>query len=146
MSGVPKSSERHRAEVILRDYRENCRNVETYRRNVLGSSAPRPEFSIFSIGHDRDNTFKLADELINAPDDIKYMMREIKAVQHAFGMCAVPKYGKRLRRYIVLVYMDGTHTPTGAALKVGWRNPVHAGRMASRFLQWVIDSLKYGVQ
>jgi hypothetical protein len=130
-----RTSSRIQAEIMLREYENNKRKVAGLEGEALHGNRAHPEVSIFSRGHDRDDTFRRA-ALLTAVEK-RRMEEEIAAVEYADSLCKVLPNGIRIATIVDLVYKKGTHNMTGAAAMAGLSSEKWAGRLAARYLDFV---------
>jgi hypothetical protein len=135
-----KSSERVRAEIMLRDYEANRRRVAELTGEALHGLRPLPEVNRFSEGHKRDDTGRRA-VLLSAVEK-RRLEEEIAAVDYADSVCRAAPNGGKIAQIIDLVYKKGTHNMAGAAAVAGLASDVWAGKLAARYLDWINEWFK----
>lgn len=130
-----KSSERIRAEIMLRDYEENKRRIAQMEGEALHGRLPLPEVYRFSEGHRRDDTGRRV-VLLSAVEK-RRLEEEVAAVDYADSVCSSVPNGGKIAQIIDLVYKKGTHNLAGAAAIAGLASDVWAGKLAARYFGWV---------
>lgn len=137
MSGIPKSSERIKAEIALRDYAYNRQRLAETEAEAIHSTAPRPEVPINGKNRTSDDTARRAIALSSV--ERRRLAEDVAAIDYAYSLCSIRPSGDKVRKIIDMVYKNGTHSMQRAAVEVGLCSQEWAGRLASRFFAWVSD-------
>jgi hypothetical protein len=137
MSRTHKTNARIQAEIMLRDYALHKKILSEVEDDALNGSPSRPEVPISGKNRPSDDTARRGMMLSTVQR--RRMQEDVAAIDFADAMCIATKNGMKIRKIIDLVYREGTHTIYGAGLAVGINNPVWAGKLASKYFQWVGD-------